>query len=170
MTRESKGPAMSSEWLGSGRDSTGRRQRTFGRQRSQSSAPVYEGNSSARGKAVNGPNFKIAIDEEDNPFSESNLTRSRSQSASSLSNTTTTRMGGLKNYDDNVGNNLSSIPESTSIINSTKPISKRKNTSRGDSQDAKKKKEARAASPSRLDEPASIYGSTSGSTFGSASK
>ncbi len=162
---------MSSEWLGSGRDSTGRRQRTFGRQRSQSSAPVYEGNSSARGKVVNGPNFKIAIDEEDNPFSESNLTRSRIQSASSLSNTTTTRMGGLKNYDDNVGNNnLSSIPESTSMTNSTKPISKRKNTSRGDSQDAKKKKEARAASPSRLDEPASIYGSTSGSAFGSASK
>ena len=147
-----------SEWLGSGGASTGRQQRTFGRQRSQSTAPLFDGTSVSRSKAT-GPSFEIAIDEEDNPFSDSNTTRSRSYSASGLSNPSR----GLKKYDENVGTGSSTVGEFGIVAaNGSKSLSKRKNTSKEDAQDAKKKKEARAASPSQRQDQHSIHSSTLG--------
>lgn len=152
-----------SEWLGSGGASTGRQQRTFGRQRSSSA--LYDGTSGSRGKGT-GPSFDIAVDEEDNPFSETNTSRSRSQSTSSVSNLTAGR--GLRKHDDNTGSGtLSAVGEfGNPSVSATKIIAaKRKNTSKEDSQDAKKKKEARAASPRRQRDQQSMHSSTS-SAFG----
>ena len=157
-----EGISAMSEWLGSGGASTGRQQRTFGRQRSSSA--LYDGTSGSRGKGT-GPSFDIAVDEEDNPFSETNTSRSRSQSTSSVSNLTAGR--GLRKHDDNTGSGtLSAVGEfGNPSVNATKIIAKRKNTSKEDSQDTKKKKEARAASPRRQRDQQSMHSSTS-SAFG----
>jgi hypothetical protein len=134
---------------------TGASQRTFGRSRSQSSAPLFGG---SRGKPT-GPGFDIAIDEEDNPFSDSSRSRPRSQSSSSVSSASR----GLKSIDDNVLSALSPVSEAggTSASSSTKAIAKRKHISKEDTaKDAKKKKEAWGESPSRVDQ------GTSSSAFG----
>jgi hypothetical protein len=122
---------------------TGASQRTFGRSRSQSSAPLFGG---SRGKPT-GPGFDIAIDEEDNPFSDSSRSRPRSHSSSSASSASR----GLKSIDDNVLGALSPVSEAGGAsASSTKALAKRKHISKEDTaKDAKKKKEAWGESPSR---------------------